>query len=104
MSIEQQLILAIKNRRKITLVSGGCNRKIEPYLLYRSSNGQILLNGWQYDGESNSTPPPDWINVRLDSIEWVKIKEKTFGTTKQGYNPQSKAFKTVIAFVDQVLK
>lgn len=101
MSIEQQLIFAIKHCRKITLESGGCKRKIEPYVLYQSSTGQKLLHGWQYDGESNTTPPPDWINVRLDSIEWVKVKEKTFGDTKPGYNPHSKAFNTVIAFVEK---
>lgn len=101
MSIEQQLVFAINHRRKITVESGGCKRKIEPYVVYQSSTGQKLLHGWQYDGESNSTPPPDWINIRLDSIESLKVKDKTFGRTKRGYNPHSTTFKTVIAFVEK---
>ena len=101
MNIEQQIVFAIKHRRKITLESGGCKRKIEPYVLYQSSTGQKLVHGWQYDGESNTTPPPDWINIRLDSIEKLTVEDNTFGIAKRGYNPHSTTFKTVIAFIEK---
>jgi hypothetical protein len=99
MNFEQQLIFAINQRRKITVWSGGCIRLIEPYLLFNSINHQKILHGWQYDGESNTTPPPDWINIRLDSIERICVDEISFGSTQLGYNPHSKRFKEVIVFV-----
>jgi len=101
MNIEQELIFAINHRRKITVESGGCNRMIEPYVVYQSNSGSKLLHGWQYDGESNTTPPPDWINIRIDSIERLTVEDNKFGIAKRGYNPHSTTFKTVIAFVEK---
>ena len=69
MNIEQQLVFAINHRRKITVESGGCNRMIESYLLFKCADNHLVLQVWQYVGESNTTPSPDWINIRLDSTD-----------------------------------
>lgn len=75
-------------------------RIIEPYLVFESAAGDMLLHGWQRDGAFKESPPPDWCNLHLDDMLTVKVLAERFGQPRHDYNPRSSNFHRVIYEID----
>jgi hypothetical protein len=71
-------------------------RVIEPYLVFESVEGDLLLHGWQRAGAFRRTPPPRWCNLRIQNIDAVKPRPERFGQPHRGYNPASTQFHRVL--------
>lgn len=86
----------IREKRLLTVLYKDLERVVEPYLLYESKAGKLVLHSWQVDGEYEKTPPPDWCNMSLSDISSVTAMDRTFDQPHPDYNPESSRFHRVI--------
>ena len=79
------LIKAVTNKQQITieLIEDSWPRKIEPYAIFRSSSGKILLECYQLDGFSESDKRIGWRTINVAKIKLVRSKPI------QGFEPRS---------------
>jgi hypothetical protein len=94
--MQTKIIEAIRNRNMLQIVCKGFSRTVEPYLIYESKEGRILLHGWQTEGEYDQTPPPDWCNLRIEDMTTVVILDQKYQSPHPEYKPRSKMFYRVI--------
>ena len=69
----------------------GCTyeRVVEPYLLFATKAGNLVLHSWQVEGDYDKTAPPDWCNLRLSDIDAIAPLERFYGQPHQKYNPHN---------------
>ena len=87
---------AIRERRLLSVQYKGRERIVEPYLLFESKAGDLVLHGWQVDGAWENTPPPDWSNLKLADVSSVRSLDRTYAHPRPDYDPSSPRFHRVI--------
>jgi hypothetical protein len=86
-SFETLLAQAIRARQIVDLdYEGTGSRKMELYVLYRSSEGQLLLNGSQLSGQSAHGEPLGWKTFLVERLTDVVLFSETF-TPRVDYHP-----------------
>jgi hypothetical protein len=95
-SVFTVLTQAIDAHRLIGVVDEAGPRILEPYLIFESSQGDLLLHGWQRAGAFRETPPPRWCNLHLDDLASVEILDDHFAQPRPDYNPHGPAFHRVV--------
>lgn len=95
-----QIVQAIDVHRLIAVRDEAGVRVIEPYLIFESAKGDMLLHGWQRSGAFRRTPPPLWCNLHLDDILGVEALPGRFAKPHEDYNPRGPAFHRVIYQID----
>ena len=94
----QAIEAAILSRNLLQVRGRGLTRIVEPYLLYESKAGALILHSWQVAGEFEESCPPDWCDLRLDEIYAVTVLDKRYERPHPDYNPNSKRFHRVIVY------
>ena len=87
---------SIRAKRHVRLVYKGGERIVEPYLLFATRAGDLVLHGWQVAGAWETTPPPDWANLKLADVSSVVPLDRTYTEPHPGYNPDSPRFHRII--------
>lgn len=90
---------AIRDRRIVRVVHKNRTRLVEPYLVYASQAGELVLHGRQIAGDYETTPPPDWCNLRLSDLTAVRVTPRHFVRPHPDYNPRSPQFHRVLAAI-----
>ena len=70
---------------ELTDRAGGL-RKVQPYLVFESEQGQILFHCYQVAGHSESGNPVSWKNLPAKSVVSAKITSQSF-RIRDDYNP-----------------
>ena len=91
-----QLTRAIDAHRVVAITDEVGTRVVEPYLLFESSGGDMLLHGWQRSGAFRTTPPPHWCNLHLDDIHSVELLAAQFAKPHAQYTPGGTNFHRVV--------
>ena len=87
---------AIRERRLLSVQYKGLDRVLEPYLLFESKSGDLILHSWQVEGDWEHSPPPDWSNLNLSDLSSVRPLDRTYAHPRPDYNPNSPRFHRVI--------
>lgn len=95
-SVFEKITQAIDEHRLLLLTDEAGLRVIEPYLIFESIQGDMLIHGWQQGGAYRKTPPPRWCNLHLDDIHAVEILAERFPKPHRDYNPRSVHFHRVV--------
>jgi hypothetical protein len=90
------LVRAIDSHRLVLVFDEVGPRVIEPYLIFESSEGDMLLHGWQRSGVFRSHPPPKWCNLHVEDLASVEVLTDRFARPHHDYNPRSAQFHRVI--------
>jgi hypothetical protein len=91
--------LSILAKRLVRLVYRGGERTVEPYLLFATRAGDLVLHGWQVAGAWETTPPPHWSNLTLADVSSIVPLDRTYTEPHAGYNPDSPRFYRIICQV-----
>jgi WYL domain-containing protein len=87
MTEEAQVSQAIRSRQIVELNYEGMGpRKIEPHVLYRNSEGQLLLSAYQISGYSAQGEPSGWKTFAVEHLTRARILSETF-RPRDEYNP-----------------
>jgi hypothetical protein len=70
-------------------------REVEPYALYATKGGKLILDSLFVKGDYQETPPPHWCPIPLDEITSVTSSDKIFSVHHE-YNPDSKKYQRAI--------
>jgi hypothetical protein len=73
-------------------------RVVEPYALYPTKDGSLILESRLIDGDSQETPPPHWCPIPLAEITAVTLEDKTF-PPHDTYKPTSKRYTRALCCV-----
>lgn len=87
---------AIDQHRLLVVVDEAGERMIEPYLVFESAAGDMLLHGWQRSGAFRRQPPPKWCNLHIEDLASVEITAEHFTQPQADYNPRSSHFHRVL--------
>lgn len=90
-----RIVEAIDGHRLLKLVDDAGERIVEPYLIYESAAGDMLVHGWQRGG-AGERPSPGWCNVHLDDLVAVELMPGRFATPHPEYNPRWAGFHRVL--------
>jgi len=101
-TLEKQLSDAIKKHEVVRLQYKRQNyyRTIEPYIIYRSTQDNILLGGTQTVDDSQPLKPPEPHNFEIELISTLKITGKAFDYDEK-FNPSAKEYRNGIFCVIQ---
>ena len=99
-SIFEKLTRAIDGHYLVTLQDDGGARVVEPYLIYESAAGDMLLHGRQLAGAYTQKPPPKWLNRNLEDIFAVELSSDQFWRPHAGYRPRSPTFHRILYEID----
>ncbi len=73
-------------------------RVVEPYLIgVHEEENELMLRGFQIEGESESGGLPDWRLFRLAKISGLKITEQEFKPRREIYEPNDPDMKKVVS-------
>jgi hypothetical protein len=95
------LTRAIDGHRLLRITDDAGARVIEPYLIFESAKGDMVLHGWQRSGAFRKTPPPRWCNLHVEDIFTIDVLPERFSKPHRDYNPHSTNFHRVIYAVDE---
>jgi hypothetical protein len=95
-SLFEKITRAIDKHAVLKVTDDAGARFIEPYLIFESTDGDMLLHGWQRGGAYRRTPPPRWCNLHLDDIAAVELLADRFSQPHGDYNPRSPNFHRVV--------
>lgn len=84
---------AIRDRERLDFSYPPGNRLIEPHVLGRSGDGNLLLRAYQFAGASASGEHENWKLFRLDRVGHVSPSGQQFSGPRSGYNPNDRAMK-----------
>ncbi len=87
---------AIESRQVVEVIHKGMRRVVEPYLLFESSKGDLVLHSWQIGGEYDETPPPDWCNMRISDISGIRDTGTAYSRPHPKYRRASRQFHRVL--------
>ena len=71
-------------------------REIEPYLIFESADGDMLVHGWQRSGICSHVPPPVACNVYVDDIISVEMLSERFGEPHGRFDPRRPEFHRIV--------
>lgn len=91
-----QIIRAIDGHHVLEITDEAGVRVVEPYLVFESADGDMLLHGWQRAGAFRHTPPPRWCNLHVNDIAAVELRPEHFTQPHSDYNPASTQFHRVL--------
>lgn len=94
-----RIVQAIDAHRLLKVVDERGARIIEPYLIFESSGGDMLLHGWQRTG-AGERPSPKWCNLHFDDMISVELMPGRFAEPHRDYNPRAPKFHRVIYEID----
>src|SRR2546428_7641726 len=87
MRAEAQLSQAILLRQMVELdYEGNGLRKVEPHVLYGSTEGQLVLSAYQITGYSAHGQPIGWKMFAVKRLTRVRVIDETF-RPRDEYNP-----------------
>lgn len=84
---------AIRRRHCVWLEYHPGKRLVEPYVLGRSKDGNILLRAYQIEGESASGEHKNWKLFRLDRMANIVASDQTFDGLRPEYNRDDEVMK-----------
>lgn len=87
--------LLIRGRKQVKTTYRGLIFVFEPYLLFESKKGDILLHGYKLSGEYETQPPPHWCHLNLKDINDYQIIGN-YAQPTPGYNPNSVQFFNIL--------
>jgi len=90
------LCQSIRAKQLVSLVYRGGERILEPYVVFATRAGNLLLHGWQVAGAWETTPPPHWANLKLADVSSLVPLDRTYTEPHPGYNPSSARFHRII--------
>jgi hypothetical protein len=93
-----ELTAAIDGRQVLAVRYKEADKVVEPYLVYRTKAGKVILHGWQTAGESEKNLPA-WCNLSVDEIEEITPTGEAFNEPAAGFNPAGRMFYEVIRCV-----
>ena len=91
--METELVNAINSMNRIELWYDPGSRIVEPHVIGRSSDGNILLRAYQTEGASESGEHENWKLFRVDRIDSIKTLDERFNGSRPLYNPNDKAMR-----------
>lgn len=92
MSIYTQLVDAISNRCVVTLTYDDLFRVVAPAALgHHRTTKNVVLRGYQTDGQSASRTIPHWKLFTVDKIEDLRVTGDPILEAPPGYNPDGDA-------------
>lgn len=98
-----QIKLAIAEHRLITFVyvkrqgETFYPRQIEPYCLYIAPTGNILIDGYQWSGDSDSKKQWVWKRFDITKIAGLEITDRTVKRDHaKDYNPTSDRYRNAL--------
>jgi hypothetical protein len=95
-SLFHRLTRAIDERAVVVVCDEAGERVIEPYLIFESAAGDMLLHGWQREGAFRDQPPPRWCNLYLEDIVDVKVTTERFLEPRPDYNASGGRFHRLV--------
>lgn len=95
-SLFESITRAIDQHAVLRITDEAGARLIEPYLIFESAQGDMLLHGWQRGGAYRRTPPPHWCNLHLEDILAAELLPDHFKQPHRDYNPRSELFHRVL--------
>lgn len=95
-SLFEKITRAIDQHAVLRVMDDAGTRTIEPYLIFESAKGDMLLHSWQRNGAFRHTPPPHWCNLHLEDILAVELLAERFDRPRPDYNPRSPNFHRVV--------
>lgn len=91
-AILAMLCHAIEGRLQVSLSfdqgSGPGQRICQPYMVYETSTGRLMLEAFQLSGDS-ARALPSWKSLELRSIRVVQLREETFDPVSS-WNPSNR--------------
>lgn len=95
------LAAAIEGRRLIRFNYGtdSLARVVEPYLVGRTTDGDVLLLGYQRIGPSRSGESAGWKHFRLAGMTGIELSEEELSDLRADYDRASASWEDVIAEV-----
>ena len=91
--MQTEIAAAIAARNTITVDYEPGERLIEPHVLGRGSEGQLLLRAYQVSGASKSGEHENWKLFRVDRIGSLCVNAETFSEPRPLYNPDDSVMK-----------
>lgn len=95
---EDQIRVALRERRFLDFGYHDHRRRVEPHAMGRMKDGRIALLAWQVSGGSRSEPPPGWRNFLVAEIAGLEIGEERF-VIRPDYRPERTRFREILAEV-----
>ena len=99
MSVYDDLVFAIDNRRVVQFTYDGHRRVVEPFLLGVTTAGKPALRGYQTAGTSKTGTVPAWHLFSLSKISAIEVTQSCFEGVRPFYNPADKAMLRIDAHV-----
>jgi len=84
---------AIDKKHRLSINYDPGERIVEPHVLGRSSNGNLLLRAFQVSGASASGEDHNWKLFRLYRMRAANDSGVEFGSPRPLYNPDDSAMK-----------
>ena len=98
---KELLTSAINNRKVVTFTYDEKPRMIEPHAVGTDSKGDIVLRGFQIDGESQ-TSPRAWKLFKAEKIVDLEVTNVTFISARPGYKTGDRAMTEIFAQLPEV--
>lgn len=92
---------AIDGHRLLNVVDESGGRVVEPYLIYESDGGDMVLHGWQRSGGEIRDTRAGWCTIHLDDISVVEFMPGRFASPHPEYAMRRHGFKRVLYEVGQ---
>ena len=93
--MQETICQAICAKRTLTVHQEKPNktlvRVVEPYALYPTKDGSLMLESRLIDGDFQETPSPHWCPIPLAEMTAVTLEEATF-QPHDTYNPMSERY------------
>lgn len=100
MSINEQIIESIKNRKVIQFLYDGRLRVIEPFTLgYHKDTGKLSLSGYRVGGYSKSRKDPPWRLYTVSKIRSLIVTEQEARSSRDKYVVNDSRMKNIISQV-----
>lgn len=99
MSVYEDLVFAIENRRVVQFTYDGHHRVVEPFLLGVTTAGKPALRGFQTEGTSKTGTVPAWHLFSLSKICAIEVTPICFEGVRPFYNPADKGMSRIDAHV-----
>ncbi len=86
---ENEIQFAIENQKSIIVnYENSLSRTIDPYIVYVSSTGKTLFDGYQTEGYSQTGSIPAWRRFNVSEITCIEVTNNTFDI-RLDYNPNN---------------
>jgi predicted DNA-binding transcriptional regulator YafY len=95
--VNEKIQQAIEDKLIVRFSYKWRTRVVEPYLIgVHEEEDELMLRGFQTEGESESGGLPDWRLFRLTKISGLKITKQEFEPRREIYEPNDPDMKEVV--------